>query len=58
MLTKIPKQVNESAQEAGVSPDTIRRDVDAGKLKAIRTASGQRLIDPDDLARYIRERGK
>jgi predicted site-specific integrase-resolvase len=53
---KIPKQVSESAREAGLSRESIHRAFDDGRLKGIRTASGQRLIDADSLAKFIAER--
>jgi len=50
---KIPVQVSESAVRAECSRDTIQRAFDEGKLDGVRTASGQRLIDPDSLAKFI-----
>lgn len=38
----------------GVSPDTVRRMVDDGRLVAIRSSGGQRLIDGSSLAQVAR----
>lgn len=43
------------AELLGVSVDTVRRWADAGSLRTTRTASGQRLIDRADLARFLAE---
>jgi len=40
-----------------VSVDTVRRLADTGRLKTVRTKSGQRLVDGADLARYLEEQG-
>ena len=40
------------AELLGVSSDTVRRWVDAGRLRSLRTAGGQRLIDAADVARF------
>lgn len=37
----------------GVSGDTVRRWVDAGRLQAERTGGGQRLIEGAELARFV-----
>lgn len=39
----------EAAQRLGVTRDTIRRYVDAGKLEGIKTPGGQRRISADSL---------
>ena len=38
----------------GVSVDTVRRMVDAGRLVAVRTAGGQRMIEGESLAAAAR----
>ncbi len=37
-----------------VSPDTVRRMVDDGRLTAVRSSGGQRLIDGESLARLVK----
>jgi excisionase family DNA binding protein len=49
-------EVTPAARRLGVSKDWVRRAVDAGRVLAIRTASGQRLVDVDDLERLALER--
>ena len=44
-----------AAELLGVSPDTVRRWADSGKLATTRTASGQRMVDGADLARLAAE---
>ena len=44
-------QVSEAAQLLGVSPDTVRRWVDDGRVQATRASSGRRVIEGRDLAR-------
>lgn len=44
-------QVSEAARLLGVSPDTVRRWVDDGRVQATRLASGRRDIEGRDLAR-------
>jgi molybdopterin-binding protein len=46
-------RIGQAAELLRVSPDTVRRLVDAGQLKTIRSAGGQRLIDSAALARYM-----
>lgn len=48
--------VGEAAELLGVSPDTVRRWVDAGQLKAARSPGGRRRIDGQVLARFSIER--
>ncbi len=45
-------RVSEAAGLLGVSPDTVRRWIDAGRLEATRTSSGRRRIDGVVLARF------
>jgi molybdopterin-binding protein len=44
-------RLREAADLLGVSPDTVRRWIDAGRLEARRTRGGQRRIDALALAR-------
>lgn len=46
--------IAEAAQVLGVSPDTVRRWVDAGRLPASRDAEGRRRVAGADLAAYAR----
>jgi molybdopterin-binding protein len=39
----------------GVSPDTVRRWADSGRLETSRTPGGQRVIDGPSLARFLTE---
>ena len=47
-------RVGQAAKMLGVSPDTARRMVDDGRLIAVRSAGGQRLIDGASLARLAK----
>jgi molybdopterin-binding protein len=44
-------RLRDAAELLGVSPDTVRRWIDAGRLEARRTRGGQRRIDGAALAR-------
>lgn len=46
-------KLGRAAELAGVSPDTIRRWCDDGRLTAARTTGGQRLVDPVSLAELM-----
>ncbi|MFI5839498.1 molybdopterin-binding protein [Catenuloplanes sp. NPDC051500] len=48
-------RIGEAAGLLGVSADTVRRWIDAGRLVAVRDELGQRLIDGVDLAGFVRE---
>ena len=48
-------RIGQAAAVLGVSPDTVRRFVDAGRLAAARSGGGHRLIDGPDLARLATE---
>ncbi len=47
-------RIGQAAEMLGVSTDTVRRWVDAGKLPATKTAGGQRAIRGSDLADFAR----
>ena len=48
-------RMGEAAQLLGVSPDTVRRWADAGRLSTERTRGGHRLVDGIELARLAQE---
>ncbi len=45
----------EAARLLGVSDDTVRRWADAGRLEATTNASGRRVVDGAELARFVGE---
>jgi molybdopterin-binding protein len=47
-------RIGEAAELLGVSPDTVRRWIDAGRLAAARDGQGHRAIDGADLAGFAR----
>ena len=47
-------RLGQAAKLLGVSADTVRRMVDDGRLHAIRSSGGQRLIDGTSLARFAK----
>ncbi|MEU4693088.1 TOBE domain-containing protein [Actinoplanes sp. NPDC023714] len=47
-------QIGDAAELLGVSTDTVRRWVDAGRLAASRDQQGHRVIDGVDLAAFVR----
>lgn len=44
-------RIGQAAELLGVSPDTVRRWADSGKVATSRTAGGRRMIEAADLAR-------
>ena len=46
-------RIGQAAELLRVSPDTVRRLIDAGRIKTARSAGGQRQIDAATLARYM-----
>ncbi len=46
-------RIGQAADLLRVSPDTVRRLVDSGRIKTVRSAGGQRQIDGAALARYM-----
>ena len=46
-------RIGKAAELLRVSPDTVRRLIDAGQIKTVRSPGGQRKIDRAALARYM-----
>ena len=51
-------RLGQAAKLLGVSTDTIRRMVDTGRLRAVRSEGGQRLIEAASLAAVAKPRAK
>lgn len=45
-------RISQVARLLGVSPDTVRRWTDSGRLPVTRDAGGRRLVDGEELARF------
>jgi molybdopterin-binding protein len=50
-------RISEAAELLGVSADTVRRWIDAGRLPAGRDEAGHRVIDGVELAGFVRAKG-
>ncbi len=48
-------RIGQAAELLGVSPDTVRRWADGGRVKATGKAGGRRYVDGADLARLATE---
>ena len=46
-------RIGEAAVLLGVSPDTVRRLADTGRVATVRDANGRRLLEAAELARYM-----
>ena len=46
-------RIGKAAELLRVSPDTVRRLIDSGQIKTLRSPGGQRKIDGATLARYM-----
>ena len=51
-------RISDAARLLRVSPDTVRRLVDSGRIKTTRARSGRRQIDPAALATYMASQPK
>jgi molybdopterin-binding protein len=51
-------RINEAADLLGVSPDTVRRWADSGRLVAHRDEHGHRGVEGADLADFVRHEGQ
>ena len=49
-------RMGEAANLLGVSPDTVRRWADAGRLATERTTGGHRTVAGTELARLVQEK--
>jgi molybdopterin-binding protein len=49
---------SQAAELLGVSVDTVRRWADEGRLQTTKSEGGHRLIDGQDLARFLAEHAK
>lgn len=56
MPADTPYAIGDVAAILAVSPDTVRRWVDGGRLPARRDAGGRRTVAPADLAAFARAR--
>jgi molybdopterin-binding protein len=50
--------ISEAAELLGVSPDTVRRWADSGKLPGARNDRGHRVVEGSDLAAFLRDHGR
>lgn len=46
-------RIGEVAELLGVSPDTVRRLADTGRLRTVRSKGGQRQVEGAEVARYM-----